>query len=195
LRVPAICNSCGAIFPSGFEVENANDIRFSGCSSGPCPNCGSTGHIPDGVYNFIGNTIEFLSGPRRSATELQRLSAILKQARKDKASADEIATKIEKEVPELSSIKALLPKTRADLYAFLVIILTIIGMILNEVKQDKSPNIQINQVVNVIYQQQKDSSGKLKAKSIDQTKKIKKIGRNDPCPCGSGKKYKKCCLQ
>jgi preprotein translocase subunit SecA len=22
---------------------------------------------------------------------------------------------------------------------------------------------------------------------------IKKIGRNDPCPCGSGKKYKKCC--
>lgn len=24
--------------------------------------------------------------------------------------------------------------------------------------------------------------------------KSKKIGRNDPCPCGSGKKYKKCCL-
>ena len=23
--------------------------------------------------------------------------------------------------------------------------------------------------------------------------KAKKIGRNDPCPCGSGKKYKKCC--
>lgn len=24
-------------------------------------------------------------------------------------------------------------------------------------------------------------------------RKPKKIGRNDPCPCGSGKKYKKCC--
>ena len=24
--------------------------------------------------------------------------------------------------------------------------------------------------------------------------KNKKIGRNDPCPCGSGEKYKKCCL-
>ena len=22
---------------------------------------------------------------------------------------------------------------------------------------------------------------------------VKKVGRNDPCPCGSGKKYKKCC--
>ncbi|WP_098438981.1 SEC-C metal-binding domain-containing protein [Bacillus sp. es.034] len=21
-----------------------------------------------------------------------------------------------------------------------------------------------------------------------------KVGRKDPCPCGSGKKYKKCCL-
>lgn len=26
-------------------------------------------------------------------------------------------------------------------------------------------------------------------------KKEKKIGRNAPCPCGSGKKYKKCCLK
>ncbi|MFC1651651.1 preprotein translocase subunit SecA [Patescibacteria group bacterium] len=25
------------------------------------------------------------------------------------------------------------------------------------------------------------------------TKKKQKVGRNDPCPCGSGKKYKKCC--
>ena len=21
-----------------------------------------------------------------------------------------------------------------------------------------------------------------------------KVGRNDPCPCGSGKKFKKCCI-
>ena len=24
--------------------------------------------------------------------------------------------------------------------------------------------------------------------------RIQKAGRNEPCPCGSGKKYKKCCL-
>jgi uncharacterized protein YecA (UPF0149 family) len=22
-----------------------------------------------------------------------------------------------------------------------------------------------------------------------------KLGRNDPCPCGSGKRFKKCCLK
>ncbi|SUY46073.1 SecC motif-containing protein [Clostridium putrefaciens] len=29
--------------------------------------------------------------------------------------------------------------------------------------------------------------------SMEDTQKVEKIGRNDPCPCGSGKKYKKCC--
>lgn len=27
----------------------------------------------------------------------------------------------------------------------------------------------------------------------EQQQKKKKIGRNEPCPCGSGKKYKRCC--
>ncbi|PKM67521.1 MAG: SEC-C domain-containing protein [Firmicutes bacterium HGW-Firmicutes-2] len=34
-------------------------------------------------------------------------------------------------------------------------------------------------------------------KTYNQSKiiiKDKKIGRNDPCPCGSGKKYKQCCM-
>ncbi len=28
---------------------------------------------------------------------------------------------------------------------------------------------------------------------VEQAHKDKKAGRNDPCPCGSGKKYKQCC--
>ena len=35
-----------------------------------------------------------------------------------------------------------------------------------------------------LYREQKNSGT---------IRKEKKIGRNDPCPCGSGKKYKKCC--
>lgn len=30
-------------------------------------------------------------------------------------------------------------------------------------------------------------------KNATTIRKEKKVGRNDPCPCGSGKKYKKCC--
>ena len=31
------------------------------------------------------------------------------------------------------------------------------------------------------------------AVEVAQRKVGKKVGRNEPCPCGSGKKYKKCC--
>ena len=34
----------------------------------------------------------------------------------------------------------------------------------------------------------------LENSSIKEERKKSKIGRNDPCPCGSGKKYKNCCL-
>ena len=42
-------------------------------------------------------------------------------------------------------------------------------------------------------------SSKVFAKLMLEEKKtqqatVQKVGRNDPCPCGSGKKYKKCCM-
>ena len=37
-----------------------------------------------------------------------------------------------------------------------------------------------------------EGAGPIKKKPVV-LKKAQKVGRNDPCPCGSGKKYKKCC--
>lgn len=57
-------------------------------------------------------------------------------------------------------------------------------------EQEKQKTVRENEVTNIV------TSGPLEAGSIAlQTKPVtaKKIGRNDPCPCGSGKKYKKCC--
>jgi len=43
---------------------------------------------------------------------------------------------------------------------------------------------------------EKRFSGQATAVSSPETiRKEPKVGRNDPCPCGSGKKYKKCCLR
>ncbi len=46
----------------------------------------------------------------------------------------------------------------------------------------------------------KDHEKELRAENADAQPKVEtvvhegpRIGRNDPCPCGSGKKYKKCC--
>ena len=52
----------------------------------------------------------------------------------------------------------------------------------NATEKEKSSNI-INMITN---------AGKIDAKR-EPVKVGKKIGRNEPCPCGSGKKYKNCC--
>ncbi|WP_353894468.1 SEC-C metal-binding domain-containing protein [Proteinivorax hydrogeniformans] len=39
-----------------------------------------------------------------------------------------------------------------------------------------------------------DKPYEFKDPNVIDMKTRKKIGRNEPCPCGSGKKYKKCCL-
>ena len=41
------------------------------------------------------------------------------------------------------------------------------------------------------YQERCNPRGGLRIPPV--VKKTADIGRNDPCPCGSGKKYKKCC--
>lgn len=46
---------------------------------------------------------------------------------------------------------------------------------------------------NEIFDEEKMKVLYREAKKANTIVKGKKIGRNDPCPCGSGKKYKKCC--
>ena len=45
-----------------------------------------------------------------------------------------------------------------------------------------------------IFSEEKRRELYLEQKKSGTIRNEKKIGRNDPCPCGSGKKYKHCCL-
>jgi hypothetical protein len=163
MRMPAICDTCGTIFPSGIEADNSSSLMFQGCTAGPCPRCGERGHIPDGVYNFIGGTMELLSGPSRTVSELQRLAELLRKARAEGASPEEVGRKIQAEVPGIASLKDLLPQTKSDFYSFISIVISIIGLILTLRKCPDQPRVDFNQVVNVIYQQEAPSPAPLPA--------------------------------
>jgi len=43
------------------------------------------------------------------------------------------------------------------------------------------------------YLKSPEAQHKLKAATTPWRRAYPKVGMNDPCPCGSGKKYKKCC--
>ena len=152
------------------------------------------GHVPDGVFNFVGTTIEILSAPQRTIDELSRFSNILREAREKKRSPEEVAQTIRKEVPELSGLADLLPKTRTELYSFITLIVAVLTLLAESGGRDnKATNITVNQTINQAFgETERTASARNKETVTNKTVKPK-VGRNAPCTCGSGKKYKKCC--
>ncbi len=57
-------------------------------------------------------------------------------------------------------------------------------------------HFQLNKMEQLLKQNRQQYEVQAKPERVYQTVEVRtepKIGRNDPCPCGSGKKYKKCC--
>ena len=57
----------------------------------------------------------------------------------------------------------------------------------------KTPEVKRVQLANPLNEGFEGQDGEKKPKKVTVVKKGADVGRNDLCPCGSGKKYKKCC--
>jgi uncharacterized protein YecA (UPF0149 family) len=53
--------------------------------------------------------------------------------------------------------------------------------------------LRLNGLTPVFAEEEVASSQEPVASMEDVAPSAAKVGRNDPCPCGSGKKFKKCC--
>ena len=93
---------------------------------------------------------------------LERLAEILQEARERNASTEEVRQTIQQETPELAPLANLLPQTRAELYAFIAIILTTIQILLDTAttQQINVPDVdvEIEQVINITIEQQSSSN-------------------------------------
>ena len=58
-------------------------------------------------------------------------------------------------------------------------------------RAEQSKDINQLSKINSFNDEKEDNESKMSASTF--VRKDKKIGRNDPCPCSSGKKYKQCC--
>jgi len=189
-EMPAFCDNCGTVFGSGFVFENCRNVTLSGNRVGPCPNCGGMGHVPDGVYDVTENAIKLIQGTIKTINQLQQLSALLVEAQKQNLTKEQVQTNIKETVPELTNFASVLPQTRSELYGFIGIILTAIGLLIaayGTFKDEAVPDKEIEQIIERSIEQ---SIQKLAPPKPQAPKKQK---RNEPCACGSGAKFKKCC--
>ena len=192
VSAPAFCESCGSVFPSDFAFDGVVGVTLEGCTSGPCPNCGGMGHVPDGLFNFIGNTIQVLAAPERTFEQLTKLSAIVREAREKNLPSNVVVERIRREVPAFASLGDLLPKSRADLYGFLGVLLAAAALVMQfsqGTQESSSVNINIEQIIVETY----DESRSNQFVELGRGRSHEgKPGRNATCPCGSGKKFKMC---
>lgn len=101
--VPAVCRTCGTLFAaSNILGGDARGISFSNVTVGPCPVCGGDGRIPDGTYDFLGDTIRVLAAPEHSRAGLERLLARATRIQQTQAPPEEIARTLGREFPELA---------------------------------------------------------------------------------------------
>lgn len=157
--------------------------------STPCPMCGRRrGRVLAGEFEFVKDTMKFLSGPESTVRDLERLAAFLRDVQESNATTDEIQERADREAPEVSSlIKRLLANkpARMELAVWFAIVATLLAPLIETGIGTMTDNPEPSQVIyetnnyNVTVQSPPaDGAGK--------------VGRNDPCPCDSGKKFKKC---
>jgi len=58
----------------------------------------------------------------------------------------------------------------------------------------RSGEIKTEEQVNMLKLAEKKFMQEMKLAPTEKQLKRGKVGRNDPCPCDSGKKFKKCCI-
>lgn len=188
--LPAFCDnsSCRTIFASGFVIENCANVTLSGNKAGPCPKCGGWGSIPDGVFNVMGDVVTMLTGTAKSVESLQRLNAIINGAKNRLVTPEELSNNISEEVPEFNDLSSYFPKTRMELYTFIIMLAAVLTLLISS----RGGSVEKEEIQDMIDEAIEKN---IEMPSVqDKPKGKKKIGRNEPCYCGSGKKYKRCCL-
>src|SRR5665648_34057 len=104
-----------------------------------CDTCGAI--FPSGV--FFENVI--------NATPSDKLTTILRNSQVKGLGIDEIRQQVHQEVPELTSILELLPKTHPHVYQNINIILFIITIIISLTLAGHQPAITTQDIINNFY--------------------------------------------
>jgi hypothetical protein len=128
ISIPAICPTCGAVFPSAYAMSGNATVTFEGCGSGPCP-YGHMGIVPNGTYRFINGILQISRGEFGKAGDLERILAIAEAAKEAKKPADDALEEISKLLPSdaAAAIKQLGSKN--PLAAILLVIFVLCAVI------------------------------------------------------------------
>ena len=201
-QMPAECGHCGYLYPSGYYSDpGGTGIRVSAATlevakvTTPCPMCGRyRGNVLANEYRLIEDTAALLQGPEHPEEERQSLAALLRQALENDETAEETKTRADEQAPELSALVEKLleekPESMKDATWSTLLLSTVDGLAPVEGNGSKDELVPSEVIYNSVNQY--NITTVQAPPTAEPQQAVRKVGRNDPCPCGSGKKYKKC---
>ncbi|WP_353662454.1 SEC-C metal-binding domain-containing protein [Hydrogenimonas sp. SS33] len=191
----AFCENpkCGAVFEVPILVGGPGNatIHMTNTRAGPCPVCGSFGLIPDGVYQYANHAVSLLTGPETSVRVLRQVYEILKRAKSTSEDKQAVLKEVEEVSPQAAQTLQQAPEISNYLQWITVLIALVSLAIQVHTSYFKGDDVE-RQFRDHLLEENKELR-KQRKKSTPYKRENPKIRRNDPCPCGSGKKYKKCC--
>lgn len=210
-RLPAVCTECELIYPSPLRAGRADsDVAFA--VPVRCPACGSGGRVPAEVLQrlveAVGVLRELGPGPGELEEDLQEVAAVCREANDREGAVLDVLRR----VPRVGRLAGLLPGETPSQMATFTRVLAAVGRELAADGEAGSggpadagggpppPEGEPEPPLEVVSRALEGLYGEVaveeEAGPPDEEERarsrLRRTGRNDPCPCGSGDKYKDC---
>ena len=202
-QTPAACGSCGYLYPSGYYFDpGGTGIAASAAVlenaqvTIPCPMCGrQRGSVLASEYQFVDDTATFLQAPEHTTEEREQLGAFVREAQERGEPVDKIRERADTKEPGLS---ALLEKLLTDKPAgletatWLALLTGTLNSLAITKENGSTGKLVPSEVIYGSFNEYNVTTVQPPSPTDEDRLSTAKVGRNDPCPCGSGKKFKKC---
>ncbi len=148
-----------------------------------------------GEHQLVRDAEKLLQSDERDAEELGRLAEFLRASRERGDPVDEIRERAQGEVPELSGlVGALLDArtSRVEVATWHALLIATLRALEEGQAGESDESLKPSRIVYDSVNRYNVTTVQPSSTTEEPGQAVHKVGRNDPCPCGSGKKYKKC---
>lgn len=202
-RLPAFCGSCAALIASPLradrpEADNAFAVPVS------CPVCGEGGQVPAEIYRRTVQLVRVLLARPPDEEELDTFRRVVGEAAEEGLEKHELVSRVLDEVPALGRISGVVPEGPDGVRrGFLKLVSVARAVVEDAGAEDGAAVTEEDELpVEELAARVLEEALERHAPEVEEDepppnvrearRRMEQAGRNDPCPCGSGQKYKRC---
>ncbi len=197
--LPAVCHSCGFRFQSNaISLGEGTSVTMTG-SKVTCPRCHRMADFQDGTFKVQDGVLHALRGVDLNRERVETMAVVAKLLQEGAITQDVAASQLGEHAPGVAGVFNSLPvPLRRAFIFFLATVLQILAAQYVAEERDKSATpADVEQAVERALEKHGHENAlpvtMPRREPARQPRRAEKVGRNDPCPCGSGRKHKRCC--